>query len=65
MKLRLAIGRTLTPKQYNSIRLDLELSEDLGALTPEQLDTRINLFYKTIKEKLNQIEEYETQRLLG
>lgn len=60
------IIRTLTPKPYNAVKMELGAIEVLNIekeVSPEFMEQRYNQLYGIIKKKLNQIEQYETERI--
>ena len=63
--IKINITRTLTPKPYNAVKMELGAIEVRynEEVSVEFLDQRYNYLYGIIKKKLNQIEQYETERI--
>ena len=59
---KLTVSRTVQPKAYHSIKIGLEIMHNIRT-DAETYDEIVDRLYKTMKKKLNEIEQYEMERM--
>jgi len=60
--LKLTVMRTLVPKPYHSVKVGLEFLEVVDFSTIDK-EEKINGMYSIMRKKLNEIEQYEVERM--
>jgi len=60
---KINIHRTLTPKPYHTAKIGLELEKSYSNLQEGEIEEKFNILYVKLKKSLNQIEQYELERM--